>query len=72
MIKDFFYKKIKDGENKKTFLLGMPFSHKKKTPAGYIDRRFFGLWKAEKKNFVVRYYIGGLPVWKKTRKNGIL
>ena len=59
------YKKIKDGENKKTFLFGMPFSSKEKTVSGYINRRFFGLWKAKKKNYTIRYYLFGLYVWKK-------
>ena len=72
MKKDFFYKKIKDGENKKTFLLGMLFSYKKKTSLGYIDRRFFGLWKAKKKNHTVRYYFCGLYVWKKTLKEDMI
>ena len=61
-----FYKKIKDGENKKTFLLGMLLSYKKKTAMGYVDRRLFGLWKAKKKNHVIRYYLAGLYVWKKS------
>lgn len=61
-----FYKKIKQQENKKTFLFGMLFSYKKKKSNGYVDRRLFGLWKAKKKNHTIRYYICGLYLWKKS------
>lgn len=65
MKKDFFYKKIKDGETKKTFLLGMLFSFKKKYPDGYVDCRLFGLWKVKKKNHVSKYFIAGIYIWKR-------
>ncbi|MBO4644484.1 MAG: hypothetical protein J5716_07750 [Alphaproteobacteria bacterium] len=65
MKKDFFLKKIKIGENKRVFVLGMLFSDKKRMPDGYIDRRFFGLLKAKKKSHIIKYFIAGLPVWKK-------
>lgn len=68
MKKRVFYKNVQDGENKKTFLLGMLFSHKKKTASGYVDWRLFGLWKAKKKNHTIRYYICGLYMWKKSTK----
>lgn len=61
----FLYRKTNENGNKKAFLLGMLLSYKKKTADGYVDRRLFGLWKAEKKNYVTTYFIRGIRIRKK-------
>lgn len=66
MKKNFFYKKTINGENKKTFIFGIPFSYKKKTTDGYIDRRLFGLWKVKKKDWEKTYYFCAIPFLKKS------
>lgn len=60
-----FYKKIEKDNKKKTSVLGMQFAYKKKTKDGYNERRLFGLWKAEKKQYVTKYYIFGFCISKK-------